>query len=229
MILKFIKNIPVIGKVVEKVQVELKRKKAAKLFTNSTDYWKQKYNSGGHSGYGSYNKLAEFKAEVINDFITKYQCESYIEFGCGDGNQLRTISYPSYVGVDVSDIALGQCKEIFSNDVSKKFLNVSEYRGERYSVSLSLDVIFHLVEDEVYEKYLNQLFNSALNYVVIYSSNTNDNALNPYPQVRHREFVTDVIKWFPLWELMEHIPNKYPFRGDSKTGSFSDFYIFKKK
>jgi len=38
-------------------------------FKNSEHYWKKRYNSGGDSGRGSYNKLAEFKLKVINDFI----------------------------------------------------------------------------------------------------------------------------------------------------------------
>lgn len=35
-------------------------------WTGSTDYWKNRYLEGGNSGAGSYNNLAQFKAEVIN-------------------------------------------------------------------------------------------------------------------------------------------------------------------
>lgn len=42
-------------------------------------------------------------------------------------------------------------------------------------LSLSLDVIYHLVEDEVFETYINTLFKSARRYVIIYSSNSDDN------------------------------------------------------
>ena len=53
---------------------------------SSREYWEQRYSMGGTSGAGSYDKLAEFKVEVINSFMKKYQISSVIEFGCGDGN-----------------------------------------------------------------------------------------------------------------------------------------------
>lgn len=35
-------------------------------FPSSKEYWEQRYAGGGTSGAGSYGKLAEFKAEIIN-------------------------------------------------------------------------------------------------------------------------------------------------------------------
>ena len=40
-----------------------------KSFAGSAAYWEERYRRGGNSGAGSYGKLAEFKAEVINDFV----------------------------------------------------------------------------------------------------------------------------------------------------------------
>jgi hypothetical protein len=54
-------------------------KKIVKRFKrkfSSTEYWEQRYQSGGNSGSGSYNHLADFKANFINDFITKYNVHS---------------------------------------------------------------------------------------------------------------------------------------------------------
>ena len=39
------------------------------LTFNSSLFWENRYKKGGNSGSGSYNKMAEFKAKVINDFI----------------------------------------------------------------------------------------------------------------------------------------------------------------
>ena len=47
----------------------VKRYIKAKTFPGSEEYWKKRYNSGGHSGDGSYNKLAEFKAKILNNFV----------------------------------------------------------------------------------------------------------------------------------------------------------------
>jgi hypothetical protein len=64
-------------------------------FPGSAEYWKERYAAGGSSGAGSYNKLAEFKAEVINDFVVRNQVQTVIEYGCGDGNQLERGVYSS--------------------------------------------------------------------------------------------------------------------------------------
>ena len=36
---------------------------------NSRKYWNNRYAKGGTSGEGSYNHLAQFKGDVINNFI----------------------------------------------------------------------------------------------------------------------------------------------------------------
>ena len=49
-------------------------------FTHSGDYWHQRYKSGGNSGPGSYHKLADFKAEVLNSFVKDKHITSIIEY-----------------------------------------------------------------------------------------------------------------------------------------------------
>ena len=44
-----------------------------------------------------------------------------MEFGCGDGNQLKLAQYPSYSGIDISETALTICRKSFANDTTKKF------------------------------------------------------------------------------------------------------------
>ncbi|WP_125185483.1 hypothetical protein [Botryobacter ruber] len=49
-------------------------KKILSFFYNkpwSSDYWEKRYSSGGTSGSGSYNRLAEFKADVLKSFIKR--------------------------------------------------------------------------------------------------------------------------------------------------------------
>ncbi|MGD9858413.1 MAG: hypothetical protein AB7U20_26025 [Planctomycetaceae bacterium] len=57
-------------------------------FTGSSDYWVRRYRKGRNSGGGSYGRLAEFKAQVLNDLVREHRIQTVIEFGCGDGNQL---------------------------------------------------------------------------------------------------------------------------------------------
>jgi hypothetical protein len=197
-------------------------------FPGSASYWKRRYRRGGHSGAGSYGKFATFKAEVLNRFVASHGIESVIEFGCGDGNQLRLASYPRYRGFDVSRRALASCRRIFRDDASKSFRAMRRYRGERAALTLSLDVLYHLVEDAVFERYMRTLFGAAQRYVIIYSSNHDDNRGFEGTHVRHRRFTDWVATNLPDWQLKRHVPNRYPYRGNPRTGSFADFYIYER-
>lgn len=195
----------------------------------SKEYWNQRYITGLNSGPGSYSHLAEFKAKIINDFISKQSIRSVIEFGSGDGNQLGLSNYEKYLGFDVSAAAVAICKEKFKLDNGKCFKLVSEYNDECAELALSLDVIFHLVEYEVYEDYMNRLFSSSSKYIIIYSSNSdlnNGEISVPTFHVKHRKFSRYVEKNFPNWDLEEKVDNKYVYNGDYESTSFSDFYIY---
>jgi SAM-dependent methyltransferase len=201
---------------------------ATLIFPGSKNYWENRYASGNNSGTGSYGKLAEFKAEIINNFVIEKSINSVIEFGCGDGNQLTLAKYPRYVGYDVSPSAIDLCKKLFSNDVSKQFFLLDNYRGETFDLSMSLDVIYHLVEDSIYEDYMEKLFTSSSRFVIVYSSN--DEA---YPErashIQPRKFTNWISQNKPDWDQYRFIPNRYPYNPQDCSGSPADFYIFKKK
>lgn len=220
---KFIKSVPVLGTYIQKMYEKFKRRDS---FTSSSLYWESRYAQGGNSGDGSYDKLAEFKAEILNDFVSRFKIRTVIEYGCGDGNQLSYANYPEYIGFDISPTCIGICKNKFINDKTKKFKLIDEYTSEKAELVLSLDVIFHLVEDDVYDRYMRQLFDTSLKYVIIYSSNTDDNSFNSAPHVKHRKFTDWILLNRPNWKIVKFIPNKYPFKGNTKTGSFCDFYIY---
>jgi SAM-dependent methyltransferase len=164
----------------------------------------------------------------LNKFVQENHITDIIEYGCGDGNQLRLAQYQSYIGFDVSPDAVSRCKAMFSEDSTKKFLLTDEYNGETAALTLCLDVIYHLVEDAVFDGYMHRLFDSSNKYVVIYSSNTDYNPPGQPDHVKHRKFTSWVEQNKPEWALHSFIPNRYPFTGDVQTGSFSDFYIYEK-
>lgn len=203
-----------------------RQKKAPVAFPGSERYWEERYSSGGNSGVGSYDKFATFKAEVINAFVEENRIASVIEFGCGDGNQLSLANYPAYTGFDVSETIISQCREKFILDKSKLFKLTEEYNEDKADLSLSLDVIYHLVEDEVFEIYMRNLFDSSLRFVIIYSSNYDSDQGYRGTHVRHRKFTRWIEENLPTWNLIEHIPNKYPYQGNYKKGSFADFYFY---
>ena len=193
-------------------------------FPGSAKYWEERYFKGKTSGQGSYGKLALYKAEVINEFVKNKNINTVIEFGCGDGNQLKFAKYKNYIGIDISKTAIERCKKIFKEDPSKKFyLDTENNNLKKSDLSISLDVIYHLVEDEVFEKYMQNLFGGSKKYVLIYSSNKNSEQVN---HVRHRNFQDWIKINIPSARQTHFIKNKFPYDLDKLNGSFADFYIY---
>jgi SAM-dependent methyltransferase len=174
--------------------------------------------------------MAAFKADIINEFVREHGIESVIEFGCGDGNQLRLAHYPQYTGYDISPDAVAACLRLFKDDASKSFQLAAEYDGRKADLAMSLDVIFHLTEDNIYNAYMHRLFAASSKHVLVYSSNQNEPIEPVSPHVRHRLFT----RWIereasPEWKLVKRIPNAFPYNGDYKSTSFSDFFFFEKE
>jgi hypothetical protein len=86
-------------------------------------------------------------------------------------------------------------------------------------LTISLDVIYHLLEEEVYDIYLSNLFRASRRFVIVYSSDCN--APTRFKHVRHRRFTSDVACRYPQFELVSKVKN--PHRDDS----FADFHVFK--
>jgi hypothetical protein len=194
-------------------------------FTGSAEYWDRRYRSGGTSGDGSYGGLADFKAEIINVFVEENGIETVVELGCGDGNQLGLMDVSQYTGYDISKTAVKMCSEKYSADSSKNFIHYvpDQYDGEaKAQLSLSLDIIFHLVEDAVFETYMHHLFQLANDWVIVYSSNSEDQQSEGIEHCRNRKFVEWVDANISGWELVNKIENRFPER------SFCDFYFYKK-
>jgi SAM-dependent methyltransferase len=189
-------------------------------FTGSADFWERRYARGGTSGAGSYGALAHGKADFLNAFVRSNSVQSVIEFGCGDGNQLSLAKYPSYVGLDVSRSALGLCKRRFVDDPSKSFFFydsscfVDRTGLFKADLALSLDVIYHLIEDPIFEEYMTHLFSASNRYVIVYA--TNEAIPSDAPHVRHRRFSSWVDQNCPQWRLKEVTdgPGSGPARAD---------------
>jgi hypothetical protein len=203
------------------------RLRPVKFLTDPDRFWEDHYRAGGHSGPGSYNRLAEFKAEFLNAFVERNGIKTVIEFGCGDGNQLSLATYPSYLGVDVAPAAIELCQHKFAGRPDRAFVDRSELaEGTAADLALSLDVDFHLVQDAGYDRYMRRLFDAAGEWVVIYASNLER---TEGPLMRHRRFTAWVERNRPDFRLEQHVPNRYPFDpADPGNTSTADFYVYRK-
>lgn len=194
-------------------------------FQGTASYWEDRYRHEGTSGMGSYGPFARTKAGFINDFIQKHRVGSVVDFGAGDGNQLRMLRIPRYVGLDVSETAIARLREQFAEDSSKRFVQcngvpVSDDTSLHADLGLSMDVIYHLIEDDVYERYMRDLFRCAQKHVIIYSSDR-EQPKHVSRHVRHRNFTAFVESNIPGWTLAEVHRNPFRFL------SYSSFFVFR--
>lgn len=195
-------------------------------FTGSAAFWERKYRRGETSGPGSYGVLGEGKAEFLNAFVRENSICSVVEFGCGDGYQLSLAEYPCYIGLDVSVTAIRLCAARFAADHTKSFFRYDSAcfvdRAEVFTADLaiSLDVIYHLVEDAVFETYIMHLFAAGGRYVLIYS--TNGEIPDAARHVRHRHFTAWVAKRCPGWRLIQVAP------GPNVGPGRADFFVYQR-
>lgn len=201
------------------------RKKYNETNFNSKTYWKERYYSGGNSGAGSYDCKAKYKAKILNRIIEDNKISNVIEFGCGDGNNLQYYNIENYTGFDLSEVAIEMCIKKYSHDLQKSFICCDpvlfKSGGLKAEMTISFEVIFHLIENDVFNKYMTDLFNTSSEYVLICSSNDSrkfDEALH----VKHRKFTDSVPSNFSLIEVVKTPQEK------GLNGFFSDFYLFKK-
>ena len=192
-------------------------------FSSSSNYWENRYKKNKTSGSGSYGDSAKFKSKIINDFVNENDVKNILELGCGDGNQLSLAKYPFYVGVDVSDSVIQKCKNNFAGDNEKIFHNLSEFmkikNNYTFDLSLSLDVIYHLVEDDVFISHINELFSSS-KYVIIFSTDFDD-IFYQRLHIRNRKFTDFIKENIKNYQLIKEIKNENKF---IKV----NFYIYKK-
>jgi len=220
---RFINEVPGLNLLAKKIYFGLIQPRMQ--FKGSQAYWERRYRDGGDSGCGSMGELAHFKADYINSFVHDNSVVSVIELGCGDGMQLSLAEYPSYVGYDISEEAVARCQQSFSQDSTKRFI-AGNCDTDVAELAISLDVIYHLVEDDIYLGYLERLFNAGTRYVIVFSSNTSTQADYQGLHIRHRAFLDDVLQRFKEWRLIHVEKNPYEYSGNDKTGSFADFYVF---
>tara|TARA_R110002072_G_scaffold4788_8_gene33413 strand:- start:8 stop:583 length:576 start_codon:yes stop_codon:yes gene_type:complete len=190
--------------------------------TSTFEIWDNRYKNNGNSGNGSYGLLAEFKAEIINNFIYENNIHDIIELGCGDGNQCSLFKIEHYLGLDISPAIINYCKNKFKNNSKYNFeiYNNDYLNNKKYELSLSLDVIYHILDDNEYKKYMKDLFNFSNKYVIIYSNNYKGHKVG---HMYTKNFTKDIEKWFNNYKIKQIIKQKYPQQ------SSADFYIYEKQ
>lgn len=184
-------------------------------------YWDRRYRDGRSSGAGSEGETARFKGEHVTNVIKRLGVTSIIDWGVGDGTVLShidTSKLTSYIGTDVSHSIIDRVAKTHSTD-NRVFMYADKVRPEltRCDLSMSMDVLFHFPDESDYRGYLDNLFSSAVRYVLIYSTN-----YGPEQTARHvlrRNFTADLATLYPEWKLIE---------GSDNNPVVADFYLYEK-
>jgi SAM-dependent methyltransferase len=208
--------------------LKLFRKLFGRKFDTSGDYWKDRYETGGHSGTGSYGRLTDYKARIINALVADRGITSVVEIGCGDGNQCSLFDFANYTGVDISPKVVADARVRFADRPGWTFHEADDFQAQQLSsdMAMSLDVIYHLVEDEVFDAYMRDLVAAADKYLLIYASDHDAPARRPH--VRHRAYSAWLAANAPEFELLQTWEQEFPMpQGRHKTEtSFAFFRLF---
>lgn len=155
----------------------------------------------------------------------------------GDGTQLSLSRYPQYTGLDVSKFAVHRLQQRFADDWKKRFIL---YNGTRAGLtgqmgkllqadlSFSLEVIFHITDANIYQNYMELLFDTSQRFVVIMSNDAPEieNCVSGkcYSDRGHLRF-WPVRNWVKEhrseeWRFIGSLQHKYPEK------AWSDFFFF---
>lgn len=197
---------------------------------DSTGYWEQRYRTGGNSGRGSYNHLAQFKAEVINEFLKEHSqdIQHIVDVGVGDGNQLELLDVSAnvlYTGLDVSSTAVQKCRQRFTNRSNFTFDTLDNTNNNTFDLVISCDVLYHLIDEDLFHRHLDMLFGLSKHYVIIYAKD--EDASDPAPHVLFRKFSHIIQERHPQFQLIQTISNRYPRESPSSFFIYSNSFLMR--
>jgi len=192
---------------------------AFKRFTTSDRYWQTRYRYGGNSGKGSRGMAATEKAAFVNRLCRQHGITSIIDVGCGDGHVAQGYEVDRYLGLDISPAAIELAAAANKSRPGRQFhpidgmtpeaiAKLADANSPRPRLALSLDVMFHLVEDDTFSHYLAVLDSIPADWLLVQAPDVDGVAAG---HVRDRAYSGRLA---PHWSLMErlHAPDRCLFK-----------------
>lgn len=135
----------------------------------TSNYWDVRHSNGRTSGNGSIGCLRDFKWEKIEEHVGKVN--DVIDVGCGDLSFWDGRDCDNYVGIDCSEVVIQK------NIVKRPKWNFITSRSDNTMVSMlckadvvfCFDMLFHIMEDDVYENTIENLTRFSKKHVFIYT------------------------------------------------------------
>ncbi len=130
-------------------------------------YWDLRYRLGGTSGKGSIGATRQWKWAQIDGCVDVLN-RSVLDIGCGDLSFWRGRACEDYTGLDFSDTVVKRNRRarrswtFIQGDASQS----QDLSGE---IVLCLDMLFHVMSDDVYEAILRNLARWTQDWLFIYT------------------------------------------------------------
>jgi len=155
------------------------------------NYWDKRYASGGTSGCGSVGELRDIKWCWIKQFVDPIT--DIIDVGCGDLSFWEYEMLPErYVGIDSSEVIIKK-NQLAYPGATFYHAQSSEPLGITSPVVFCFDMMFHIMDDDVYQRTIQNLCILSSEYIFIYT------------------WIENPLRWF--W-IIEKTKDKYEcFRG----------------
>jgi hypothetical protein len=190
----------------------------------SNEYWDTRYKNKGNSGRGSRGLLRFWKWRIIKRYLNINEA-SVIDVGCGDLAFWGEKSCNKYTGIDISPtiIEINKNKKpnwefIVGNAETFQKMPAAE-------VVFCFDILFHILNDQVYKKILDNLVIYSNKYVFVYTWKTNP--FEPEIEDGTYQMYRDFEKYVPLFQKsgFQLIERKDPPKYIDKYGAM---WIFRK-
>lgn len=151
--------------------------------------WEARYRGGNNSGDGSYGRSGQFKSDTMNRIVREHGIKSVVDIGCGDGEQIKDFAVESYHGFDVAPTAIDWCRQRYVNRPGFRFDMAGSVPVEESDLVMSLDVLFHLVDENEYHQYIRSLFGHS-EYVLVSTRVIGNGLIGTH--VIHRDDVAEI-------------------------------------
>lgn len=146
-------------------------------------YWEKHYATGGTSGEGSIGSIREWKWEQIRSIAG--EVDNVVDVGCGDLSFWNDTLPPTYTGIDISSTIVEKHRK---RHPAATFIvaNAAIPQAVSGRIVLCMDMLFHIMDDEVFRGILMNLGRYAREWIFVYTWR-----VNPLEAQETRRYVSD--------------------------------------
>jgi len=156
-----------------------------------------------------------FQLEVLRRTLHRHQVRRLLHVGCGDGAAIEEIitspglhgrepTLDAYLGVDPSGDAITRARRRYTGVERIRFAGLDEASAERHDLAISLDTLHRVVDDALYVRCLDRLFEGAdlvLIHANLWPGPSGD------PAIVYRDHPREIAERHPAFALIGREPH----------------------